>query len=113
MSGSLAGDGIFGGGKCVGAPCSSCKKLRNWFAGPVTGCDCLSSSSGHCNHSTGGGGWGALVIAVAGIIIGIIFWCYNLDVIPKNIFGKYITQLSKTKVHENNVPLFYVILDVV
>ena len=67
---AYAGDGILGGAKCEGVGCSSCKKIRTWFAGPVVGCDCLTpeTPNGYCNHTTGGGGWGTLVVAILGII---------------------------------------------
>jgi hypothetical protein len=47
------------GGACQGVKCSSCRKDRNWFLGPVVGCTCLmqapGSTDGYCNHSTGSG----------------------------------------------------------
>ena len=51
------GESNFSGGSCAGDGCSSCKKIRKWFLGEVTGCDCkkVEKEGGHCNHSTGEG----------------------------------------------------------
>lgn len=58
-------------GSCTGVGCSKCHKERNWFLGPVVGCTCngKETSTGYCNHTTGGGpSWWE----VLGFLVGLL-----------------------------------------
>ena len=61
---------------CQGVNCTSCKPERDWFLGPVTGCECKKaggSGSSYCNHLISGGGLSIQdIIAILTFLIGLL-----------------------------------------
>ncbi len=65
------GGGGLGAWACTGSNCSSCKPIRDDWRGlwQVTGCECVSSTDGNCNHTTSGEGLGGLIGTLVDILL--------------------------------------------
>jgi hypothetical protein len=53
-------------------PSRACKPDRNWFLGPVVGCDCKENEQIPCTLVNSGTGWWPGVLAVITIIVALV-----------------------------------------